>query len=93
MLHLKSCINSNDIYSVLQAAKHPNKAPELLLGSTDVSLAADMFSLGCIFGEMVTKKPLFSLGDDDVQLRSIFKYDTLYVYPLLGLKFPSFHIS
>ncbi|EXB93483.1 Cell division control protein 2-like protein [Morus notabilis] len=34
-------------------------APELLLGSTESSPAADMFAVGCIFAEMVNRRPLF----------------------------------
>ncbi len=36
------------------------RAPELLLGEKDYSFAMDVWSLGCIFGEMLSGKPLFS---------------------------------
>jgi mitogen-activated protein kinase 15 len=35
------------------------RAPEILLGSTKYSKAVDMWSLGCIFAELLTGKPLF----------------------------------
>lgn len=35
------------------------RAPEILLGSTKYSKAVDMWSLGCILGEMLSKRPTF----------------------------------
>jgi mitogen-activated protein kinase 15 len=35
------------------------RAPEILLGSTKYSKAVDIWSLGCIFAELLTGKPLF----------------------------------
>jgi len=35
------------------------RAPEILLGSTRYSKAVDMWSLGCILGEMLIGKPMF----------------------------------
>lgn len=34
------------------------RSPELLLGATEYSTAVDMWSLGCIFGELILKEPL-----------------------------------
>ncbi|KAJ3357793.1 hypothetical protein HDU83_002921 [Entophlyctis luteolus] len=34
------------------------RAPELLLGATEYSTAIDMWSVGCIFAELVNKEPL-----------------------------------
>lgn len=58
------------------------RAPELLLGSLEYSTPGltinnysivDMWSLGCIFCELVTKKPLFS-GDSEIdQIYRIFR--------------------
>ena len=49
------------------------RAPEILLGSVEYSTPIDVWSIGCIFAEMVTKKPLFS-GDSDLdQLYRIFR--------------------
>tara|TARA_B110001452_G_scaffold164748_1_gene137495 strand:+ start:250 stop:1710 length:1461 start_codon:yes stop_codon:yes gene_type:complete len=36
------------------------RAPEILLGSTTYGKAVDMWSMGCIFGEMLCGKPLFT---------------------------------
>jgi mitogen-activated protein kinase 15 len=35
------------------------RAPEILLGSTKYSKAVDMWSLGCIVGELIAGKPIF----------------------------------
>ncbi|CAG9328205.1 unnamed protein product [Blepharisma stoltei] len=35
------------------------RAPEILLGSTKYSKAVDMWSMGCIIGEMLAGKPIF----------------------------------
>lgn len=34
------------------------RSPELLLGATEYSTAVDMWSIGCIFGELILKEPL-----------------------------------
>ncbi|XP_069683771.1 cyclin-dependent kinase 1 [Periplaneta americana] len=49
------------------------RAPEVLLGSSRYSCPVDMWSIGCIFAEMATKKPLFQ-GDSEIdQLFRIFR--------------------
>lgn len=49
------------------------RAPELLLGATDYATPIDMWSLGCIFAELVTKNALFT-GDSELdQIFKIFK--------------------
>lgn len=49
------------------------RAPEILLGSEYYGPAVDIWSLGCIFYEMLTKKVLFS-GDSEIdQLFKIFQ--------------------
>ncbi|KAG0198157.1 Cyclin-dependent kinase 3 [Mortierella sp. GBA30] len=49
------------------------RAPEILLGSRHYSTAVDMWSIGCIFAEMITKRPLFP-GDSEIdELFRIFK--------------------
>jgi cell division cycle 2-like len=35
------------------------RCPELLLGATEYTTAVDIWSVGCIFGEMITKTSLF----------------------------------
>lgn len=37
----------------------PFRSPELLLGAKDYSTAVDMWSVGCIFAELMQKQPLF----------------------------------
>lgn len=46
------------------------RAPEILLGSKSYALPIDMWSVGTIFAEMVTKRPLFP-GDSEID--EIFK--------------------
>ncbi|EOR04776.1 Cyclin-dependent kinase 1 [Wallemia ichthyophaga EXF-994] len=46
------------------------RAPEVLLGSRHYSTAIDMWSVGCIFAEMVMRQPLFP-GDSEID--EIFK--------------------
>ena len=36
------------------------RAPELLLGAKQYSTAIDMWSLGCIMAELLSKEPLFN---------------------------------
>jgi serine/threonine protein kinase len=49
------------------------RAPEVMLGSKIYSTAIDMWSLGCIFFEIVTGQPLFSGKSEVDQLFLIFK--------------------
>ena len=49
------------------------RAPELLLGAIEYSTPIDIWSIGCIFVEMITKQPLFA-GDSEIdQLYRIFR--------------------
>jgi len=49
------------------------RAPEVLLGGREYSLPVDIWSVGCIFAEMITHQPLFP-GDSEIdQLYSIFR--------------------
>ncbi|XP_047330397.1 cyclin-dependent kinase G-2-like isoform X2 [Impatiens glandulifera] len=41
------------------------RAPELLLGAEEYSTAVDMWSVGCIMAELLTKQPLFN-GDGEI---------------------------
>nr|QYW07092.1 B-type cyclin-dependent kinase 1 [Dimocarpus longan] len=52
------------------------RAPEVLLGSTHYSPAVDMWSVGCIFAEMVRRQALFP-GDSEFQ-------QLLHIFRLLG---------
>ena len=47
------------------------RAPEILLGSTRYGKAVDMWSLGCIFGEMLGGKPVFQGSSTLNQLEKI----------------------
>ncbi|RYY34255.1 hypothetical protein EON62_03465 [archaeon] len=48
------------------------RAPELLLGATTYTTAVDMWSVGCIFAELLSKKPLFQAHTEMKQLSAIF---------------------
>ncbi|XP_055710391.1 cyclin-dependent kinase 1 [Phlebotomus papatasi] len=49
------------------------RAPEILLGSKRYSCPVDIWSIGCIFAEMATRKPLFQ-GDSEIdQLFRMFR--------------------
>ncbi|XP_017777677.1 PREDICTED: cyclin-dependent kinase 1 [Nicrophorus vespilloides] len=71
------------------------RAPEILLGSTRYSCPIDIWSLGCIFSEMATKRPLFQ-GDSEIdQLFRIFrvlKTPTEQIWPGVS-QFPDYKAS
>lgn len=46
------------------------RAPELLLGQTKYRTDVDMWSVGCVFAEMATSKPLF---DSTCEIGTLFK--------------------
>ncbi|WVY89060.1 hypothetical protein V8G54_037963 (chloroplast) [Vigna mungo] len=52
------------------------RAPEVLLGATHYSMAVDIWSVACIFAELVTKQALFP-GDSELQ-------QLLHIFRLLG---------
>ncbi|KAK3301593.1 kinase-like domain-containing protein [Chaetomium strumarium] len=49
------------------------RAPELLLGATRYSAAIDMWSIGCIFGELLTREPLLQGRNEVDELTKIFE--------------------
>ncbi|XP_069598093.1 cyclin-dependent kinase 11B-like isoform X3 [Ranitomeya imitator] len=49
------------------------RAPELLLGAKEYSTAIDLWSVGCIFGELLTQKPLFQGKSEIDQINKVFK--------------------
>ncbi|MBA0636863.1 hypothetical protein Godav_029387 [Gossypium davidsonii] len=49
------------------------RAPELLLGARQYSTAIDMWSLGCIMAELLSKEPLFNGKTEFDQLDKIFR--------------------
>ncbi|KAK0596494.1 hypothetical protein LWI29_016267 [Acer saccharum] len=48
------------------------RPPEILLGSRNYSTSVDVWSIGCIFAEMVNQKPLFPGMSEIDQLHKIF---------------------
>jgi len=50
------------------------RAPDVLMGSRKYSTQVDIWSVGCIFAEMVNGRPLFPGSSDQDQLTKIFKY-------------------
>ncbi|KAG5976226.1 hypothetical protein E4U55_007418 [Claviceps digitariae] len=49
------------------------RAPELLLGARTYDSAVDMWSVGCIFGELITREPLLQGTNEVDQLSKIFE--------------------
>ncbi|KAH0590544.1 hypothetical protein H2248_000689 [Termitomyces sp. 'cryptogamus'] len=49
------------------------RAPEILLGATTYSTAIDMWSVGCIFAELLLKEPLFQAKGELELISMIFK--------------------
>ncbi|OAA44879.1 cyclin-dependent kinase G-1 [Metarhizium rileyi] len=49
------------------------RAPELLLGTKTYDAAVDMWSVGCIFGELITREPLFQGSNEVDQMSKIFE--------------------
>src|SRR3981189_1967570 len=49
------------------------RAPELLLGAEKYGTAVDMWSVGCIFGELLTKEPLLQGKNEVDELSKIFE--------------------
>lgn len=44
------------------------RSPELLLGSQKYDYSIDMWSVGCVFGELITRKPIFPAREEIHQL-------------------------
>lgn len=49
------------------------RAPDVLMGSRTYSTPVDIWSVGCIFAEMATSKPIFAGTSESDQLKRIFK--------------------
>jgi mitogen-activated protein kinase 15 len=58
---LNSMLSSEDRMDTMTdyVATRWYRAPEILVGSTQYGAKADLWSLGCIFGEMINAKPVF----------------------------------
>lgn len=50
------------------------RAPDVLLGSRKYSTPVDIWSIGCIFAEMVNGSPLFKGTSEETQLDTIFRF-------------------
>ncbi len=50
------------------------RAPDVLLASTKYSTPIDLWSIGCIFVEMVNGSPIFTGTTEETQLDAIFRY-------------------
>ena len=50
------------------------RAPDVLLGSRKYSTPVDIWSIGCIFAEMINGNPLFTGTSEDTQLDIIFRH-------------------
>ncbi|ESQ49913.1 hypothetical protein EUTSA_v10020289mg [Eutrema salsugineum] len=49
------------------------RAPELLMGSTSYSVSVDLWSVGCVFAEILTGRPLLKGRTEIEQLHKIYK--------------------
>ena len=49
------------------------RAPELLLGATEYTIAVDIWSIGCIFFELCKLRPLFNATEEMRMIEMIFK--------------------
>ena len=48
------------------------RAPEIILGSEDYFLGVDMWSVGCIFAELLSKRPIFMCRNENEVLTKVF---------------------
>lgn len=48
------------------------RAPEIILGSEDYFLGVDMWSVGCIFAEVLSKRPVFMCRNETEVLNKVF---------------------
>lgn len=54
------------------------RSPELLLGATTYDAAIDLWSIGCIFGELLTKRPLLPGKNEVDQLSKVSRAPSLH---------------
>ena len=64
-------LSGKDIIMTDYVATRWYRAPEVLLGSTKYNSQADMWSVGCIFGELLSGSPLFPGSSTLSQLNKI----------------------
>ncbi len=67
---LSHTLRESLLNSLIQVVTLWYRAPEILLGGRQYSTGVDMWSVGAIFAEMCTRKPLFP-GDSEID--EIFK--------------------
>jgi cell division cycle 2-like protein len=60
-------------FSLASHTQLQNRAPEILLGAKTYSTAIDMWSVGCIFAELLLKEPLFQAKAEIELISMIFK--------------------
>ena len=58
------------------------RPPDILAGSNTYSVSVDMWSIGCIFAEMVSGQPLFQGTSDDDQLQKVRESGCFCLYPV-----------
>ncbi|KAI1797776.1 Pkinase-domain-containing protein [Ganoderma leucocontextum] len=63
------------------------RAPEILLGATTYSTAVDMWSVGCIFAELLLNEPLFQARGEIEMISMIFKL----LGPPTSQSWPDYH--
>lgn len=57
------------------------RPPELLLGSTDYGPSVDIWSVGCVFAELLIGKPILK-GRTEVVSSNLFKMYGLFSFPI-----------
>ena len=57
------------------------RAPELLMGSADYSTAIDIWSIGCVFGELIQKDPLLPGKGEIDQVNRVRRRAGLWLTP------------
>lgn len=70
---LNSCDGQNPILTDYVATRW-YRAPEILMGSTHYSFAVDLWSCGCILGELLNTKPVFPGTSTMNQLERIMEF-------------------
>ena len=66
-------INSDKNKSVAYVCSRHYRAPELIMGEEEYGLETDIWSLGCVFAEMIIGKPLFNGSNSKDQFVKIMK--------------------
>ncbi|GAU14635.1 hypothetical protein TSUD_96990 [Trifolium subterraneum] len=66
-VYITTELMDTDLHQIIRS--NQNLAPELLLNSSDYTSAIDVWSVGCIFMELMNKKPLFPGKDHVHQMR------------------------